>query len=136
MPTSITPSGSRRPRPRPAAKKSGKPAKGGGGARKSEFVNLTVIDAIPGYVTVPTDYSQSMIEALRRPYAVAVDETALKRLGVKKGDKALYNGKTVYVANWFTNEFWSIAADSLKVIAKAKTGDGPRAFGAFIRAMN
>lgn len=85
------------------AKRAGKDAKGGqgkggGSARKSEFVNVTVIDAIPGYVTVPTDYSQSMIEALRRPYAVAVDETALKRLGVKKGDKALYNGKTITIA--------------------------------------
>ena len=81
------------------AKKAGKgKGKPGGTARKSEFVNVTVIDAIPGYVTVPTDYSQSMIEALRRPYAVAVDETALKRLGVKKGDRALYNGKTITIA--------------------------------------
>ncbi len=83
-----------------AAAKNGKVAKGGGdGAnRKTEFVNVTVIDAIPGYVTVPTDYTESMIEALRRPYAVAVDQTALKRLGVKKGDNALYNGKTINIA--------------------------------------
>jgi YVTN family beta-propeller protein len=53
-----------------------------------------------------------------------------------EGIGASRDGKTVYVANWFTNEFWSIAADDLKVTAKAKTGDGPRAFGAFIRAMN
>jgi putative ABC transport system permease protein len=52
-------------------------AAAGGGGRKTEFVNVTVIDAIPGYVTVPTDYTQSMIEALRQPYAVAVDQTAL-----------------------------------------------------------
>lgn len=81
-----------------AGKGKGQGGGGGGSARKSEFVNVTVIDAIPGYVTVPTDYSQSMIEALRRPYAVAVDQTALKRLGVKKGDKALYNGKTINIA--------------------------------------
>jgi putative ABC transport system permease protein len=49
-------------------------------------------------VTVPTDYNaESMIEALRQPYSVAVDQTALKRLGVKKGDKALYNGKTITI---------------------------------------
>jgi putative ABC transport system permease protein len=30
---------------------------------------------------------------------VAVDQTALKRLGVKKGDKALYNGKTITIAS-------------------------------------
>ncbi|WP_447341014.1 hypothetical protein, partial [Mycobacterium tuberculosis] len=63
------------------AKKGGKG--GGGGGRKSEFVNVTVIDAIPGYVTVPTDYTPGMVEALRQPYAVAVDRTALPRLGVK-----------------------------------------------------
>jgi putative ABC transport system permease protein len=39
--------------------------------RKTEFVNATIIDAVPGFVTVPTDYSDSMIEALRRPYAIA-----------------------------------------------------------------
>jgi YVTN family beta-propeller protein len=53
-----------------------------------------------------------------------------------EGIGASRDGKTVYVANWFTNEFWSIGADDLKVTAKAKTGDGPRAFGAFIRVMN
>src|SRR3954470_17924516 len=43
---------------------------GGGGGRKSEFVNVTVIDAIPGFVTVPTDYTLSMVEALRQPFYV------------------------------------------------------------------
>jgi YVTN family beta-propeller protein len=52
-----------------------------------------------------------------------------------EGIAASRDGRTVYVANWFSNEVWSIATDSLKVIAKAKTGDGPRAFGAFIRAV-
>ena len=100
----------------------------GGSARKSEFVNVTVIDAIPGYVTVPTDYTQSMIEALRRPYAIAVDETALKRLGVKKGDRALYNGKTVYVAV-VTKGYPNIiqptlvmSRDTLRMLGEADTG--------------
>lgn len=111
------------------AKRAGKgKGKGGGSARKSEFVNVTVIDAIPGYVTVPTDYTQSMIEALRRPYAVAVDETALKRLGVKKGDKALYNGKTVYIAV-VTHGYPNIiqptlvmSRDTLRMLGEADTG--------------
>lgn len=109
------------------AKTKGK-GKPGGSARKSEFVNVTVIDAIPGYVTVPTDYTQSMIEALRRPYAIAVDETALKRLGVKKGDKALYNGKTVYVAV-VTKGYPNIiqptlvmSRDTLRMLGEADTG--------------
>jgi YVTN family beta-propeller protein len=51
-----------------------------------------------------------------------------------EGIAASRDGKTVYVANWFSNEFWAIAAGSLEVVAKAKTGDGPRAFGSFIRA--
>jgi len=109
------------------AKTKGK-GKSGGSARKSEFVNVTVIDAIPGYVTVPTDYTQSMIEALRRPYAIAVDETALKRLGVKKGDKALYNGKTVYVAV-VTKGYPNIiqptlvmSRDTLRMLGEADTG--------------
>jgi putative ABC transport system permease protein len=109
------------------AKNKGK-GKPGGSARKSEFVNVTVIDAIPGYVTVPTDYTQSMIEALRRPYAIAVDETALKRLGVKKGDKALYNGKTVYVAV-VTKGYPNIiqptlvmSRDTLRMLGEADTG--------------
>lgn len=111
------------------AKKAGKgKGKGGGSSRKSEFVNVTVIDAIPGYVTVPTDYTQSMIEALRRPYAVAVDETALKRLGVKKGDRALYNGKTITIAV-VTQGYPNIiqptlvmSRDTLRMLGEADTG--------------
>lgn len=113
-----------------AAAKNGKVAKGGGdGAnRKTEFVNVTVIDAIPGYVTVPTDYTQSMIEALRRPYAVAVDQTALKRLGVKKGDNALYNGKTINIAVVTTGypniiqPTLVMSRDTLRMLGEADTG--------------
>lgn len=102
--------------------------KGGGGGRKSEFVNVTVIDAIPGFVTVPTDYTLSMVEALRQPYAVAVDQTALKRLGVKKGDKALYNGKTITIGV-ITHGYPNIiqptlvmSRDTLRMLGEADTG--------------
>jgi putative ABC transport system permease protein len=111
------------------AKQAGKGGKGGGGGgRKSEFVNVTVIDAIPGYVTVPTDYTDAMIEALRQPYAVAVDQTALKRLGVKKGDKALYNGKTItigVVTTGYPNIIQPtlvMSRDTLRMLGEADTG--------------
>ena len=109
------------------AKKGGKGGKDGGD-RKSEFVNVTVIDAIPGFVTVPTDYTDSMIEALRQPYSVAVDQTALKRLGVKKGDKALYNGKTItigVVTHGYPNIIQPtlvMSRDTLRMLGEADTG--------------
>lgn len=109
------------------AAKNGGP-KGGGGGRKSEFVNVTVIDAIPGYVTVPTDYTLNMVEALRQPFAVAVDQTALKRLGVKKGDKAIYNGKTItigVVTTGYPNIIQPtlvMSRDTLRMLGEADTG--------------
>jgi len=111
-----------------AAAKGGQKAGGEGGGRKTEFVNVTVIDAIPGYVTVPTDYSQAMVEALRQPYAVAVDQTALKRLGVKKGDKAIYNGKTINIAVVTTGypniiqPTLVMSRDTLRMLGEADTG--------------
>lgn len=102
----------------------GAPPKG----RKTEFVNVTIIDAVPGFVTVPTDYNDSLIEALRQPYAIAVDQTALKRLGVKKGDKALYNGKTVTVAavtTGYPNMMQAtivMSRDTLRMLGEADTG--------------
>ncbi len=96
--------------------------------RKTEFVNVTIIDAVPDFVTVPTDYSDSLIEALRQPYAVAVDETALKRLGVKKGDKALYNGKTITIAaitHGYPNMMQAtlvMSRDTLRMLGEADTG--------------
>lgn len=96
--------------------------------RKVEFVDVTIIDAIPGHVTVPTDYSNELIETLRRPYAVAVDETALKRLGVKLGDKALYNGNTITIAavtTGYPNIMQAtlvMSRDTLRLMGEARTG--------------
>jgi len=101
---------------------------GGSKNRKTEFVNVTVIDAIPGYVTVPTDYSTQLVETLRQPYAVAVDETALGRLGVKLGDKAIYNGKTVTIAaitTGYPNMMQAtlvMSRDTLRMLGEADTG--------------
>ncbi|MEC8456475.1 MAG: ABC transporter permease, partial [Pseudomonadota bacterium] len=99
------------------------------GAKKMEFVNVTTIDAMPGAVTVPVDYSDDLVEALRQPYAVAVDQTALGRLGVKLGDQATYNGKTVRVAavtQGYPNMMQAtvvMSRDTLRMLGEANTGE-------------
>ena len=101
----------------------------GDGPRKMEFVQVSIIDAVPGAVTVPTDYSPELIEALRQPFGVAVDETALGRLGVKLGDKAIYNGKTVQVVavtRGYPNMMQAgvvMSRDTLRMLGEANTGD-------------
>ncbi len=101
----------------------------GDGPRKMEFVQVSIIDAVPGAVTVPTDYSPELIEALRQPFGVAVDETALGRLGVKLGDKAIYNGKTVRVVavtRGYPNMMQAgvvMSRDTLRMLGEANTGD-------------
>ncbi|GAW41206.1 FtsX-like permease family protein [Brevundimonas sp. SH203] len=98
-------------------------------AKKMEFVNVTTIDAVPGAVTVPIDYSDDLVEALRQPYAVAVDQTALGRLGVKLGDQASYNGKTVRVAavtQGYPNMMQAtvvMSRDTLRMLGEANTGE-------------
>ncbi|MDX9997723.1 MAG: ABC transporter permease [Phenylobacterium sp.] len=67
------------------------------GRRVTQFVAVRMVDPRPGAVTLPTDYPESVRLALLEPYAVAVDETALKRLGVQLGDSATLNGKTVKI---------------------------------------
>lgn len=61
------------------------------------YINVNMVDTRPGAVTLPTDFSEATRVALLEPYAVAVDETQLSRLGVKLGDSASLNGKTVHV---------------------------------------
>lgn len=65
--------------------------------KKREGVQLFSVDPYRGSVTLPTDYPEDVRMALLEPYAVVVDRTALKRLGVKLGDKATINGQTVRV---------------------------------------
>ncbi len=98
------------------------------GAPKQQFVQASIIDTTPGAVTIPTDYSQELIDALRQPYTVAVDETALAKLGVKLGDKAMYNGQTVTVAailRGYPNMMQSsivMSRDTLRMLGQADTG--------------
>jgi putative ABC transport system permease protein len=48
-------------------------------------------------VTLPVDYSEQVRIALQEPYAIAIDRTAQAALGVKLGDTAGLNGKSVKV---------------------------------------
>ena len=109
----------------------------GDAPRKTEFVQVSIIDAVPGAVTVPSDYSPDLVEALRQPFGVAIDETALGRLGVKLGDKAIYNGKTVRVVavtRGYPNMMQAgvvMSRDTLRMLGEASTGDrvGPLMVG-------
>ena len=55
------------------------------------------VDTEPGSVTLPTDYPEATRQALAQPYTIAIDRTAVSRLGVKPGDIASLNGKEVRV---------------------------------------
>ena len=69
------------------------------GAAKAvtEYVNVNMVDTRPGSVNLPTDFDEATRLALLEPYSIAIDESQLKRLGVKLGDDASLNGKTVHV---------------------------------------
>ena len=69
------------------------------GAAKAvtEYVNVNMVDTRPGSVNLPTDFDEATRLALLEPYSIAIDESQLKRLGVKPGDDASLNGKTVHV---------------------------------------
>ena len=97
-------------------------------APRQQFVQSMVVDTTPGSVTIPTDYSPELVDALRQPYTVAIDETALPALGVKLGDKALYNGQTVTVVGitrGYPNMMQStvvMSRDTLRMLGQADTG--------------
>ena len=98
------------------------------GAPRQKWVQTSIIDTRPGSVTIPTDYSQDLVDALRQPYTVAVDETALNTLGVKLGDTALYNGQTVTVVGvtrGYPNMMQPgvvMSRDTLRMLGQADTG--------------
>nr|WP_312446867.1 ABC transporter permease [Brevundimonas naejangsanensis] len=100
------------------------------GAPRQKSVLVNIIDTAPGSVTIPRDYSDELVEALRQPFTVAVDETALTPLGVKLGDKALFNGQTVTVVGvlrGYPNMMQPtivMSRDSLRMLGQAF--EGPR----------
>jgi putative ABC transport system permease protein len=69
----------------------------GAAKRINTYVQIWVVDTTPGAVTLPTDYSEETRLALSEPYAVAIDQSALSALGVKLGDSATMNRRTVTV---------------------------------------
>jgi len=70
------------------------------GPRKKDpsQVNVSIIDPIPGAVTLPIDFTEDVRQTLAVPFNIAVDRTALRKLGVQKGDTGTFNGRTVRVA--------------------------------------
>ncbi len=68
----------------------GQPAKDSG-------VQLVIVDPIKGAVTLPSDFTDALIEDLQEPFAVIVDRSSLGKLGVQVGDKAKMNGYSVRV---------------------------------------
>jgi putative ABC transport system permease protein len=68
-----------------------------GQTAKSEGVQIIIVDPLPGAVTLPNDFGDDLIQALREPYAVVVDQSSLNKLGVHIGDKAKINKLTVFV---------------------------------------
>jgi putative ABC transport system permease protein len=96
---------------------------------KREGVQMRGIDPYPGSVTLPTDYPEPVRLALLEPYAVVLDETALKRLGVKVGDKATFNGKTIRIRGTTTGypNMMGVtlvaSRDTLRLLGQASTGE-------------
>jgi len=96
------------------------------------YVDVNLVDTRPGAVTLPVDFSEETRRALMEPYAIAIDESQLKRLGVKLGDEASLNGKTVRVRAILTgypninNASITVSRDTLRLLGmvqrNGKTG--------------
>ena len=78
-----------------------------GQAAKAQGVQIIMVDPVPGAVTLPNDISDDLVQALREPYSVVIDQSSLNRLGVQVGDKAKINGLAVTVRGT-TNGYSSI----------------------------
>jgi len=71
---------------------------GAGKEKIRTYVNIMTVDTAPGSLTLPSDFDDSTRLALSQPYAIAIDKTAVGRLGVKLGDHAALNGHEVIIA--------------------------------------
>ena len=69
----------------------------GPGKHDPTNVQVSIVDTMPGAVTLPVDYSEATRQALSVPFNIAIDRSALKKLGVKKGDSATFRGQVVRV---------------------------------------
>jgi putative ABC transport system permease protein len=70
---------------------------GEGKKQITTYVQVNMVDTRPDAVTLPVDYPEAVRVALLEPYAVAIDRSAMARLGVKLGDSGALNGKSVKV---------------------------------------
>jgi putative ABC transport system permease protein len=61
------------------------------------FVQIFSIEPTVGSVTMPTDLTEQVREALMEPGAIAIDQSNLAPLGVQLGDKAELNGHSVWI---------------------------------------
>jgi putative ABC transport system permease protein len=99
-----------------------------GQKKKSTFVQIMGVDPYPGSGNMPTDFTEATRVALLQPYTVAVDRTALAQLGVKLGDLATLNGRTVKVATLLDgyasiNQALVITSrDTLRLISNTPSG--------------
>lgn len=62
------------------------------------FVNVSIIDPIPNAVTLPKDFTDDIREKLAIPFNIAIDRTAIGRLGINLGETGTFNGRVVRVA--------------------------------------
>lgn len=95
---------------------------------KMDWVRVVAIDPQPGAVTLPVDYPESIRQALLEPYGAVVDVTALKKLGVKVGDKASVNGQTIKIVGTITGypnlmqTHIMVSRDTLRLLGQASSG--------------
>jgi putative ABC transport system permease protein len=82
------------------------------------YAEIMSVDTAPGSLTLPSDFDDTVRLALSQPYAIAVDKTALGRLGVKLGDHAALNGHEVIVAATVTGY---PSVDNVQVISSRAT---------------
>lgn len=92
------------------------------------YININMVDTRAGAVNLPTDFTDDVRMALMEPYAVAIDESQLGRLGVKLGDDASISGKTVHVRAILhgypdiNNASVTMSRDSLRLMGKLTQG--------------
>ena len=101
-------------------------------------IQMTVDGAVIATATLDNNESAMDFVALLPLTLTLKDYEATEKIAdlptgeYPEGIASAADGASVYVANWFDNSLVRIDVASLKVIAEARTGDGPRAFGQFI----
>ncbi len=96
---------------------------------RDDGVTIMIVDPVRGAITLPIDFGDDLIQALREPYAVIVDRSSLGKLGVQVGDKAKMNGQTVWVRGTTSgypsmfNAMTFISVQTAKLLHQYNDGD-------------